>query len=184
MPNKDRLRKKYSLIRKKKYFEIDSSFFKPLLKLIKNRFKKKRINLSIYYPAFYEINVIKLLEVTNTKKIKTILPVINKRNSMHFYKWEKGDILHVNRYGMLEPNTFKKKITPNIMLLPLLAFDKEKNRLGYGGGYYDRFLNRYLKSNKDLLTVGLAFSFQKYSKLPVTKYDVKLSHILTEKGLI
>ena len=103
---------------------------------------------------------------------------------MHFYKWEKGDILHVNRYGMLEPNTFKKKITPNIMLLPLLAFDKEKNRLGYGGGYYDRFLNRYLKSNKDLLTVGLAFSFQKYSKLPVTKYDVKLSHILTEKGLI
>ena len=184
MLSKDRLRKKYFLIRKKKYFEVDTGFFKPLLKLIKNRFDNKSINLSIYYPALYEVNVIKLLDTTDGKKIKMILPVINERNSMYFYRWEKGDILHVNRYGMLEPSIFKKKVDPNVMLLPLLAFDKEKNRLGYGGGYYDRFLNKYLKFNKNLLTVGIAFSFQKYNKLPSTKNDVKLNHILTEQGLI
>ncbi len=184
MLNKDRLRKKYSLIRKRRYFDISSSFFKPLLRLIKKRFDKKSINISIYYPASYEVDVIKLLDIIDSKKIKMILPVINKNNSMYFYKWEKGDILHINKYGMLEPNVFKKKITPNVMLLPLLAFDKDKNRLGYGGGYYDKFLNKYLKSNKKLLTVGIAFSFQKYTKLPISKNDVKLNHILTEKGFI
>ena len=86
MQNKERLRKKYSLIRRKRYFEVNSSFFKPLLKLIKNKFLKKNINLSLYYPASYEVNVIKLLDIVNIKKIKTILPVIGSRNSMNFYK--------------------------------------------------------------------------------------------------
>ena len=104
MKNKGRLRKKYFLIRKKKYFNIKSSFFRPLLKLIKNTYTKKKINLSLYYPASHEVNVIKLLDIINIKKIKTILPVVNDSNSMNFYRWEKGDILHVNKYGILEPN--------------------------------------------------------------------------------
>ncbi len=184
MQNKERLRKKYSLIRRKRYFEVNSSFFKPLLKLIKRRFLKKNINLSLYYPASYEVNVIKLLEIVNIKKIRTILPVIGSRNSMNFYKWKKGDVLHVNKYGMLEPNPNTKKIIPNVMLVPLLAYDIKKNRLGYGGGYYDRFLNRYLKLNKDIITIGVAFSFQKHNEVPTSINDVKLNHILTEKGLI
>tara|TARA_Y100000996_G_C22277971_1_gene542821 strand:+ start:42 stop:596 length:555 start_codon:yes stop_codon:yes gene_type:complete len=184
MRNKDRLRKKYSLLRKKKYFDIKSSFFKPLLELIKNNYIKKNIYISLYYPASYEVNVIKLLDIINIKKIKTILPVINNGNSMYFYRWKKGDILKVNKYGMLEPNSLTKKVIPNVMLVPLLAFDNEKNRLGYGGGYYDRFLNRYLKSNNDILTIGVAFSFQKHNKLPTSKNDVKLNHVLTEKGFV
>ena len=184
MQSKDRLRKKYSLLRKKNYFNINSIYFKPLLKLIKNIYKKKSINLSLYYPASYEVDVIKLLDIIDVKKIKTILPVIKNRKSMYFYRWNNRDVLHINRYGMLEPNSFTRKITPDVMLVPLLAFDKEKNRLGYGGGYYDRFLNKYLKSNKKLLTIGVAFSFQKYNKLPLSNNDVKLDYILTEKGFV
>ena len=183
MQNKDRLRKKYSLLRKKRYYDIKSSFFKPLLKLIKKTFVKKSINISLYYPASYEVNVIKLLDIINVKKIKTILPVIND-NTMYFYRWNKGDLLLVNKYGILEPNFASNKVIPNVMLIPLLAFDDEKNRLGYGGGYYDRFLNKYLKSNKNLLTIGVAFSFQKHKKLPTSKNDIKLKHILTEKGFV
>ena len=70
------------------------------------------------------------------------------------------------------------------MLVPLLAFDSKKNRLGYGGGYYDRYLNRYLKKNKNLLTIGVAFSFQEHNKLPISNSDVKLNYVLTEKGLV
>ena len=66
------------------------------------------------------MNVIKLLDIINKKKVKTILPVINDRNSMNFYNWKKGDILFVNKYGMLEPNSSSKKVVPNIMLVPLL----------------------------------------------------------------
>ena len=184
MPSKDRLRKRYFLIRKKKYFNIQPSFFNPLLKLINKIYGKKNINLSIYYPSSFEVDVIKIIDVVRDKRIKMILPVINDKGSMNFHSWNKGEILYINKYGMLEPSLFSKKLVPNVMLLPLLAFDKEKNRLGYGGGYYDKYLNKYLKSNKDLITIGIAFSFQKYNQLPTSENDVKLNYILTEKGFV
>ena len=68
-------------------------------------------------------------------------------------------------------------------VVPILAFDIHKHRLGYGKGFYDRYLNRYLKKFKNILTVGVAFSFQKHHKLPRDKNDVKLNYILTEKGI-
>ena len=101
---------------------------------------------------------------------------------MNFFPWKKNEALKVNKYGMSEPIKSKHKI-PNIILVPLLVFDKDKYRLGYGKGYYDRYLNSYLKKFKNIITVGVAFSFQKYHKLPVNNKDVKLDYILTEKGI-
>ena len=102
---------------------------------------------------------------------------------MKFYKWNYKDTLIVNQYGMLEPSKTRDYFIPNLMLVPLLAFDKENYRLGYGKGYYDTFLNRYLKKNINILTIGIAFSFQKYNKIPTARHDVKLDYVLTEKGL-
>ena len=86
-------------------------------------------------------------------------------------------------HGIPEPFS-SIKVIPKIILVPLLAFDKNKNRVGYGKGYYDRFLNKYLKKSNKPVTVGIAFSFQKHHKLPVTKKDFKLDYIITEKGII
>ena len=102
---------------------------------------------------------------------------------MTFVQWDFLDILKVNKYGMLEPAIKKRSLIPNVALVPLLAFDKKNYRLGYGKGYYDKFLNKYLKLNKNIITIGVAFSFQKYNKLPTSKFDVKLDYILTEKGI-
>ena len=66
------------------------------------------------------------------------------------------------------------KISPKIILVPLLAFDKKKNRLGYGKGFYDKYLSKYLKLHKKIVTIGVAFSFQKYNNLPVNYKDFKL----------
>ena len=96
---------------------------------------------------------------------------------------EKNDVLIVNNFGILEPIKTQAKV-PNIMLVPILAFDKNKNRLGYGKGFYDRYLNKYLKQFKNILTVGVAFSFQRHHKLPINQKDVKLDFIITEKGII
>ena len=74
-------------------------------------------------------------------------------------------------------------IDPNILLIPLVAFDKHLNRIGYGGGFYDRYLNKYLRKHDNILTIGIAFSFQKHHKIPELSYDVKLNYILTEKGI-
>ena len=180
MQKKDRLRKKYFFIRKKRYFDIKPTFFHPLIKLIKKRFKKKDVNLSIYYPTSFEVNIFKLFDLNAIDNAKIFLPVITGKHSMHFYKWEMYDVLQINKFGMLEPFETFKNIVPNIMLVPLLAYDNENNRLGYGGGFYDRYLKKY----NNIMTIGVAFSFQKHHKIPVSDNDVKLDYILTEKGLV
>ena len=181
MLNKSYLRRKYFKIRQKKYFEIEKDFFKIIFSLIKKKYKNKKIYISAYYPSNYELNTIPLFKVMNNKGITILLPSITGKN-MRFYKWSYLKTLVINIFGMLEPLAEKKDFVPDIMLVPLLAFDKRKYRLGYGKGYYDKYLSKYLKRNKNILKIGVAFSFQKYNKLPVSIYDVKMDYILTEKN--
>ena len=183
MQQKSKLRKKYLNIRKENYFEINKKFFYPLLKLIKKNIKKKSIMIALYYPSNFELNVLKVLELKYFSHQTILLPVAEKNNLINFYQWKKNDVMIVNKFGMLEPIKAKAKI-PDIIIVPLLAFDKEKYRLGYGKGYYDRYLNKYIKQyKKNTMTVGVAFSFQKHNKLPINKNDVKMDFILTEKGI-
>ena len=181
MSQKSTLRKKYFNLRKKKYYEIDKEFFFPLLSFIKSNFKKENLKLDLYYPASFEINVLRLLENQYMNNKDLLLPVIEENNRMNFFSWKKNQVLLVNKFGILEPQKTKFKI-PNLILLPILAFDRNKYRLGYGKGFYDRYLNKYSKKKSNILTVGVAFSFQKHHKLPINKNDVKLDYILTEKG--
>ena len=182
MYQKSILRKKYLNLRKRKYCAINKEFFDSFLSFVKSNFKKKNLKLALYYPASFEINVLKLLENKYMSNKTILLPVIEKNNKMNFFSWKKNHVLLVNNYGMLEPLKSKVKI-PNLLLVPILAFDRDKYRLGYGKGFYDRYLNKYLKKFSNILTVGVAFSFQKYHKLPIDNNDVKLNYILTEKGM-
>ena len=86
-------------------------------------------------------------------------------------------------YFFLTSTFSKKLIYPDILLVPLVAFDKNLNRLGYGGGYYDRVINK-LSKKKDILKIGLALSVQKINNVPVTKYDKKLDYIVTDKYIL
>ena len=182
MQSKDKLRKKFFKLRKKKYFEIDPKIFDKLLTYIKKKYKRKII-LSLYHPVNYEFNVLNIFNNEKFNKITTLLPVIKKNKNMSFLKWNKRDILKVNKFGILEPLRFSKPLIPDIILVPLLAFDSFNSRLGYGGGYYDKFLNHYIKKNMNVETIGVGFSFQKYKKLPTDKHDISLNKIFTEKGL-
>ena len=182
MQQKIKLRKKYLYLRKKKYYNINKDFFLPLLKLIRLRIKKKLVKIALYYPSNFELDVLKLFEFNSIFRQDILLPVTNKNNLMNFYSWKKNDVLFVNEFGILEPAKTQIKV-PEIILVPVLAFDKNKYRLGYGKGFYDRYLNRYLKQFKNILTVGVAFSFQRHHNLPVNQNDVKLDFIITEKGI-
>ena len=178
---KEKVRRKFILIRKKKYFQVKKNYFKPLLQLI---IKKKKKNISLYYPSNYEVDTTKLFKALGgTKSFLTSLPVISHNGTMKFVQWKLRDPLRVNNYGFLEPINQKRMISPDLFVVPLLAYDRFRNRLGYGKGYYDRFLKKHRKSNRNFLTIGLAFSFQKYKKIPTSKHDVKLDYILTEKGI-
>ena len=183
MVEKDLIRKKYFLKRKKKYFQVKENFFIPLVKLIKHRIKDSKIYMGLYFPSSFELNVLKILNVEYFKKSKFLLPAIEENNSMNFYKWKSNDLLFLNKYGIPEPDK-SKKIIPSVILVPILAYDKKKNRLGYGKGFYDKYFHKLKKLNKKMLIVGVAFSFQKYNNLPVNSRDFKLDHIITEKGII
>ena len=182
MQEKKVIRKKALINRKKKYFDITPQFFNPLIDIIENKKNNEKI-ISLYYPSNYEINILSIFKLIKKIKLKTLLPIIKSNNQMNFVEWKYLDPLRVNKFGMLEPILQNKTIVPNFMLVPLLAFDKNNNRLGYGKGFYDKFLNKFLRIKKNITTIGVAFSFQKYNKLPVSSLDIKLDYILTEKGL-
>ena len=101
---------------------------------------------------------------------------------MDFYKWHHKDPLIINSYGIPEPRT-SNLVYPDIILVPLVAFDQYLNRLGYGGGYYDRLIEK-LSKKKNILKIGLALSVQMINKISISKYDKKLDYILTENFIL
>ena len=147
--------------------------------------KKKKYNLKIiggYYPSNYEINDLEILNYFFKRGSIISLPKIKKKSQMEFYKWYKNDPLLINKYGIPEPKT-ANRVYPDILFVPLVAFDKKLNRLGYGGGFYDRYIQKISKIKK-VVKVGLAFSFQKLKTIPTNKHDKKLDIIITEKEII
>ena len=98
---------------------------------------------------------------------------------MDFFEWSLKDPLVINRYGIPEPISGKIRF-PDILLVPLVAFDKHLNRIGYGGGFYDRYIKKITESKK-IITIGLAYSFQEVKKIPIKNHDIKLDFIITEK---
>jgi 5-formyltetrahydrofolate cyclo-ligase len=148
-------------------------------------FKKEKINKKIiggYYPVNFEIDDLTLLKKFKKKGFNISLPVIKKNFQMDFYKWSFSDLLKVNKYGIPEPEK-KNIVYPDILLIPLVAFDKELNRLGYGGGYYDRLIEK-LSKKKKIIKIGLAFSIQKIDKVPINVYDQKLDYIVTNEYIL
>jgi 5-formyltetrahydrofolate cyclo-ligase len=178
---KSKLRDKVLKLRKSK--SKKSIYINP--SNIYSYLKKKNFNLKIvggYYPTNYEINDVEILNYFFKRGSTISLPKIKKKNQMEFYKWCINDPLLINKYGIPEPET-TNRVYPDILFVPLVAFDKELNRIGYGGGFYDRYIQKISKIKK-IVKVGLAFSFQKLKTIPINKHDKKLDIIITEKDII
>ena len=172
------IKKRRKLYSTKNFFLFDKNFF-----LIKKNFPKKKPSIAGYYPSNFEVNILDFLSQANKKNFKVGLPVIKKDYKIDFKYWIPNEPLYVNKYGILEPKKQNITFKPDIILVPLVAFDRSLNRIGYGKGYYDRALKQ-LSSNKKILTIGMAFSFQEASIIPTNQYDYKLDCILTDRNLI
>ena len=141
---------------------------------------------SIYYPINNEITPFGFTKYFKERKIVMSMPVVDiKKKSMLFRKWSPKDDLAIGPLGNLEPTHDKEIILPQIMIVPMLMFDREFIRLGYGGGYYDKSIiklkKHFQKENFFFITVGLAYSGQEFNKLPREKHDMNLDYIVTEK---
>ena len=177
---KKKLREKVLKIRKnsiKKNCKID---FNKVFYLV----KKSNLNKSIggYFPVNCEVDDLEILKEFKKKNYQISLPVIKKNFDMDFYKWSYREPLKINKYGIPEPES-NFLVYPDIILVPIVAFDNNLNRLGYGAGYYDRLISK-LNKKKKLLKIGLALSAQKIDNIPTNKYDKKLDYIVTEKYIL
>ena len=176
--NKSEIRKKILKKRKENYFKNLSINKNKFLKFLKNIKLNNKI-IGGYYPYNYEIDILEILKLLEKKNYKISLPKIKKKNQMNFFEWSFNDPLSINKYGIPEPIS-KKIIYPDVLIIPLVAFDNELNRLGYGGGYYDRYIAKSFKK-KRIIKIGIAYSFQKLNKIPINKYDIRLDYIITEE---
>ena len=179
--NKSKLRKKILKIRinkNKNNIKIEPN---KIFNLIKKVMPNKKI-VGGYFPVNCEIDDLVILKELYKKKYQISLPVIKKNFGIDFYKWNYKDPLIINKYGIPEPHT-SNLVYPDIILVPLLAFDKYLNRLGYGGGYYDRLIKK-LSKKKKILKIGLALSVQMIDKIPISEYDKKLDYIVTENFIL
>ena len=116
------------------------------------------------------------------KNLNICLPKIDyQTNEINFFKYSTGTKLIKNKYNILEPEITNEIIFPKLVLVPLLAFNESGFRLGYGGGFYDKYFS--FQEEKEIIKVGLGFSFQNIYKIPIEDHDQKLDWILTESYL-
>ena len=140
--------------------------------------------VSGFMPLKSEINPLPLMRKLTGQGARLALPVIGGRGQpLVMREWRWGEPLTAGVWGIREPQPQARAVDPDIVLAPLLAFDRTGHRLGYGGGYYDLTIAQ-LRERKTLAAVGLAFAAQEVSSVPVTPRDARLDLVLTERGVI
>lgn len=142
------------------------------------------ITISGYYPVGSEANILPLLNALQQKGLDLSLPVVDKSHSpLIFRRWDEATEMQEGAFGILEPTPDAASVYPGLMLIPLLAFDRQGNRLGYGGGFYDLSI-RSIREQQPVYALGVAFAAQEVTAVPCDKNDTTLDGILTEKGVI
>jgi 5-formyltetrahydrofolate cyclo-ligase len=142
---------------------------------------KPGIVVAGYSPIRSEIDPVPLMHELAARGARLALPVITARGrSLIFRIWFPGDRLLQGPLGILEPSPAAAEVTPDIVLVPLAAFDRSGHRIGYGAGHYDRTLVQLHKS-KGFAAIGLAFAAQEVKTVPALAHDVALDYVLTEK---
>ncbi len=140
-----------------------------------------RKNVAGYIPTGSEANPLSLLSIARATGCDISLPhVISKLSPMRFLEWLDGEELHPGPFGLQQPNDINVVMTPKVVLVPLLAFDRQLNRLGQGAGHYDRALSIL----DDVMAIGIAWSVQETNIVPADPWDIPLNAILTEKEWI
>ena len=140
--------------------------------------------VSGFMPLKSEINPLPLLRKLAGEGARLALPVVaGRRQPLVMREWTWGEPLAAGVWGIREPLAQAPAVDPDIVLTPLLAFDRARHRLGYGGGYYDLTIAQ-LRGRKTIVAVGLAFAVQEVFTVPVTPRDAPLDLVLTEREVI
>ena len=148
---------------------------------------EKSQRIACYFATPDEFDCTPIINAINIHKKHCYLPVLTKEKSLQFASYLPGDALQPNQYQIPEPvnSSYFPAENLDLVIMPLVAFDEEGNRLGQGGGYYDKTFAFKLESKNDKpFLLGLGFEDQRVTLLSRNKWDVKCDGLLTEHGLI
>jgi 5-formyltetrahydrofolate cyclo-ligase len=137
--------------------------------------------ISAFHSFGTEISTFELFDKLVAEGWITALPVVIAKNTpLVFRQWAPGDALVLGRWDIQVPPEEAPEVLPDVLLVPLLAFDREGFRLGYGGGFYDRTLEK-LRVLKKVTAIGIAYAGQEVDAVPRDAFDQRLDWIMTEK---
>jgi len=137
--------------------------------------------VSGYAPIRGELDPAPLMRQLAAQGARLALPVILARgHSLSFRAWSPGDRLTLGSLGIPEPSPAAAELVPDVMLVPLAAFDRTGHRIGYGGGYYD-YTFSHLRKTHHVIGVGLGFAVQETATVPALPHDAALDYVLTER---
>jgi 5-formyltetrahydrofolate cyclo-ligase len=140
--------------------------------------------VSAYFALRDEASTLPLLEALSEAGILTALPITGARGTaLVFRLWRPGDAVVEGKMGISEPSPAAAEVAPDLLFVPLAAFDRTGHRIGYGAGYYDRTLAA-LRARKKILAVGVAYASQETARIPHESHDQRLDFVLTEHELI
>lgn len=181
---KDKIRKE---ILEKRNILSDKDINKKSDLIIKNlaSYIENVQNIMIFMDMKTEVKITKLLELY-PKKNFFISKITNSKNrEMKINKYNKNElILHKFGYYESSSNDFYDEEILDIVIVPALAFDSKKNRIGFGGGYYDTFLEKVRQKNNKALFIGVCYDFQIIDSVPTEKHDVTLDFVVSESKII
>ena len=136
-----------------------------------------------YFPIREELDPRPLLSALHEEGMRIALPVVRPGPDLIFREWRPGSQLECGKFGLKEPSGANLALVPNIVLVPLLAFDRRGNRLGYGAGYYDAAL-RNLRRRGAVTAIGIAFDEQEFPEIPQEAQDETMDMILTPSRIV
>jgi len=140
--------------------------------------------IAAYWPRGSEVDVRPLMQGVLDMGRKVTLPcIVGDQRAMEFRAWEGGTPSAVSGFGIPQPDATARKLSPDIIITPLLAFDRRGHRLGFGRGFYDRTFYE-LRLLKEFKAVGVAYAVQEVPQVPNEKHDMRLDWVMTERGSI
>ena len=181
---KDKIRKenlaKRNILSDKDINKKSDSIIKNLASYIENV-----QNIMIFMDMKTEVKITKLLELYPNKNFFISKITNSKNREMKINKYNKNElILHKFGYYESSSNDFYDEEILDVVIVPALAFDSKKNRIGFGGGYYDTFLEKVRKKNNKALFIGVCYDFQIIDSVPTEKHDVTLDFVVSESKII
>lgn len=138
--------------------------------------------VSAFLPIRSEADIRPLMALLRDRGARICVPVILDKQTIVFRELIRGAELVKGVFGTSGPGPEAPELEPDIMLVPLSAFDAVGHRIGYGGGYYDRAIRRLHEKGRDPLLIGIAFDCQEVAFVPAEDHDVRLNAVLTESG--